>query len=213
MASPVARAVKVPITFEGRAVFNLQNALAAAAVTHALDLKIEEIRQGLVSFFPSPSQTPGRTNFFNIRDFEVMLDYAHNPSAYRQVLDLIARLGHPRRIFVFDVVGGRRDEDIREVCHLIAGHCDHAVVFEDKDLQGRKPGERIALAAASLAAVGLPAAVIDKIPNESDAIDHALAMARKGDLVCIMSGRVEQVIQQLYACKEDAAAASGAEGH
>ena len=103
--------MRCPSPLEGRAVFNIQNALAATAVAHALNLKIEEIRQGLVSFFPSPSQTPGRTNFFNIRDFEVMLDYAHNPSAYRQVLDMISQLGHPRRIFVFDVVGrpaGRR---------------------------------------------------------------------------------------------------------
>jgi cyanophycin synthetase len=212
MASPVARAVEMPITLEGRAAFNIQNALAAAAVAHALDLKIEEIRQGLVSFFPSPSQTPGRTNFFNIRDFEVMLDYAHNPSAYRQVLGLIARLDHPRRIFVFDVVGDRRDEDIREMCRLIAGHCDHAVVFEDKNLRGRKPGELIALVAASLTAAGLPAASIDQIPDEFEAIDHALAMARKDDLVCIMSGRVEQVIHRLYACKEDAAPGSAAEG-
>lgn len=202
MASPVARAIEMPITLEGRALFNIQNALAATAVAHALNLKIEEIRQGLVSFFPSPSQTPGRTNFFNIRDFEVMLDYAHNPSAYRQVLDMISQLGHPRRIFVFDVVGDRRDDDIREMCRLIAARCDHAVVFEDQNLRGRQPGELIALVEASMTAAGFSPEKIDKIPDEFEAIDHALSMARKDDLVCIMSGRVEEVINRLYAYKE-----------
>ena len=118
--TPVARAVDMPITLEGRALFNVQNALATAAVGHAIGLKLDEIRQGLVSFFPSPAQTPGRANFFSIKDFEVMLDYAHNPPAYQNIIDLVSRLGHKRCLFVFDVVGDRRDEDLREICRLIA---------------------------------------------------------------------------------------------
>ncbi|MGD9252261.1 MAG: cyanophycin synthetase, partial [Desulfobacterales bacterium] len=101
-ATPVARAVEMPITLEGRAVFNIQNSLAAAAVGYAMGLKTESIRRGLISFFPSPSQTPGRANFFSIKDFEVMLDYAHNPPAYQNIIDLISRLGHKRCLFVFD---------------------------------------------------------------------------------------------------------------
>lgn len=204
MASPVARAMEMPITMEGRAMFNVQNALAATAVAQAMGLKIEEIRQGLVSFFPSPSQTPGRTNFFSIKDFEVMLDYAHNPSAYKSILDLVSRLGHKRRLFVFDMVGDRRDEDIRAMCGMIAGCCDYAVVFENKNLRGRQPGELTDLMEQSLAAAGFDLDNLKRIPEESDAIDHALAMARKDDLVCIMSGQVKQVTGHLYAFKEKA---------
>ena len=43
---------------------------------------------------------------------------------------------------------------------------------------------------------------VEKIPDESEAIDRALSLAQKDDLVCIMSGRVEQVIQHLYAFQE-----------
>lgn len=204
MAIPVARAVEMPLTMEGRALFNVQNALAATAVAHAMGLKIEEIRQGLVSFFPSPSQTPGRTNFFSIQDVEVMLDYAHNPSAYQSILDLVKRMGHKRRIIVFDVVGDRRDEDIREICGIIARHCEHAVVYEDKDLRGRTEGELMTLVEQALIEKDFDAQNIDKISGETEAINHALSIARKDDLVCIMSGRVDQVIQHLYALKEDA---------
>jgi cyanophycin synthetase len=137
-----------------------------------------------------------------------MLDYAHNPSAYRQVLDLVARLDHQRRIFVFDVVGDRRDDDIREMCRLIAASCDHAVVFEDKNLRGRQPGELTTLVEASMTAAGFPEDRIEQIPDEFEAIDHALSMARKDDLVCIMSGRVDQVINRLYAYKETVEPAS-----
>ncbi|CAB5090494.1 Cyanophycin synthase (EC (EC [Olavius algarvensis associated proteobacterium Delta 3] len=203
MAVPVARAVEMPLTMEGRALFNIQNALAATAVAHAMALKIEEMRQGLVSFFPSPSQTPGRTNFFTIENVEVMLDYAHNPSAYENILDLVKRMGHQRRIIVFDVVGDRRDEDIRKICGIIARYCDHAVVYEDKDLRGRTAGELMTLVERALVAEGFDAQSIDKIPREMEAINHALYLAGKDDLVCIMSGRVERVIQHLYAMKED----------
>ncbi len=198
-AMTVARAVDMPITLEGRALFNVQNALAVAAVGHAMGLTIEEIRQGLISFFPSPSQAPGRMNFFSINDFEVMVDYAHNPPAYKNIIDLLARLNHKRCLIVFDVVGDRRDEDLREVCRLIASGCQHAIVFEDKQLRGRTPGELMDLVEQGLIDSGVDAGNVEKIADESEAIERALSMAKNGDLVCIMSGRVEQVIQQLHA--------------
>ena len=200
--TPVARAVDMPITLEGRALFNIQNALAAVAVGHAMGMKTEEIRHGLISFFPSPSQTPGRTNFFSIKDFEVMLDYAHNPPAYKNIIDLVRRLGHKRRLFVFDVVGDRRNEDLREMCQLIASGCQHAIVYEDKQLRGRQPGELMNFVEKAFIDAGFEANAIEKIADEADAIDRALSMAQKDDLVCIMSGRVAQVIEHLEAFQE-----------
>jgi cyanophycin synthetase len=200
--TPVARAADLPITLEGRATFNVQNALAAAAVGHALGLTIDQIRLGLTSFFPSPSQTPGRMNFFSVKGFEVMLDYAHNPPAYRNIVDLVKNLGHERRIFVFDVVGDRRDEDIAEVCRLIATVCQQAIVYEDKQLRGRAPGELMDLVEKALVNAGLSARSVEKIADETEAIAEALATAQKGDLVCIMSGRVEDVIEQLESFDE-----------
>ena len=198
----VARAVDMPITLEGRAMFNVQNALAATAVGHAMGIKIEEIRHGLISFFPSPTQTPGRTNFFSIKDFEVMLDYAHNPPAYKNIIDLISRLGHKRCLFVFDVVGDRRDEDLREMCQLIASVCQHAIVYEDKQLRGRQPGELMNFVEKAFIDVGFDANAVEKIADETQAIERALSMAQKDDLVCIMSGRVEQAVEQLNAFQE-----------
>lgn len=200
--TPVARAMDMPITLEGRALFNVQNAMAAAAVGHAIGLKIEQIRQGLVSFFPSPSQTPGRTNFFSIGNFEVMLDYAHNPPAYANIIDLISRLGHNRRIFVFDVVGDRRDEDLRQICRLIASGCHHAIVYEEKQLRGRVPGELLDLVQTAFVDAGFDSDAIEKIGDESEAIQRALSLAGKNDLVCVMSGRVEEVIDHLEAYQQ-----------
>jgi UDP-N-acetylmuramyl tripeptide synthase len=45
---------------------------------------------------------------------------------------------------------------------------------------------------------GAESGTVEKIADETEAIEHALSMAQKDDLVCIMSGRVEAVIQHLY---------------
>jgi cyanophycin synthetase len=167
-----------------------------------MGLKTESIRRGLISFFPSPSQAPGRTNFFSIKDFEVMLDYAHNPPAYKNIIDLISRLGHTRCLFVFDMVGDRRDEDLHEICRLIASVCQHAIVYEDKQLRGRAPGELMDLVEKAFMEHGFDANAIEKISDEPTAIERVLSMAQKDDLVCIMSGRTEQVIEHLNAFDE-----------
>ena len=128
-----------------------------------------------------------------------MLDYAHNPPAYKNIIDLISRLGHKRCLFVFDVVGDRRDEDLREMCHLIASVCQHAIVYEDKQLRGRQPGELMNFVEKAFIDVGFDANAVEKIADETEAIERALSMAQKDDLVCIMSGRVEQAVEQLNA--------------
>ncbi|HWC33122.1 MAG TPA: cyanophycin synthetase, partial [Actinomycetota bacterium] len=57
---PVAYVHLLPITFEGRARMNVQNALAAAGAAHAAGAHLHDIRQALRSFAPSIFQTPGR---------------------------------------------------------------------------------------------------------------------------------------------------------
>ena len=50
--------------------------------------------------------------------------------------------------------------------------------------------------------LGFDADAVEKIGDEAQAIERALSLAQKGDLVCIMSGRVEQVIDHLNAFDE-----------
>jgi cyanophycin synthetase len=194
---PVARVVDIPLTLEGRAVFNIRNALAATAATYALGVSAEEISRGLTSFLPSPLQTPGRVNLKRIADVDYLLDYGHNPHAYKALLDLVRQLGDRRRIIVFDAVGDRRDEDIEEICRLVAPMFDAAFLYEADDLRGRAPGALMDLQMRFLTASGLDAAAIEKVPVEPDAIRRASEIAKSGDLVCYMTGRVQSAIQWL----------------
>ena len=86
---PVARVDDIPITLRGRADFNMQNALAATAAAYARGVDVDEIRRALLSFLPSPLQTPGRLNLMTIAGVDYLLDYAHNPHAYKSLVQLV----------------------------------------------------------------------------------------------------------------------------
>ena len=209
---PVARVEDIPITLGGRAEFNVQNALAATAAAYARGIAVDEIRRALLSFLPSPLQTPGRLNLMTIGGVEYLLDYAHNPYAFKSLVQLVERLGERRRIIVFDVVGDRRDEDIEEVCRVLAPVFDAAVIYEAADLRGRAPGELMDLQERFLTAAGFDGAAIERVPAEQDAIERAAELAQPGDLVCCFTGRVHEAIRWLRAHAEDAAAKGATAG-
>ncbi|MGM0414728.1 MAG: cyanophycin synthetase, partial [Bacillota bacterium] len=79
--SVVASAAEIPITFTGKAIFNIKNVLAAVAAVSALGLNAKQIRAGLVSFSASLGQSPGRMNIIEIDEFKVVIDYGHNIGA------------------------------------------------------------------------------------------------------------------------------------
>jgi len=201
MVIPVARIYEIPIAMEGKAVFNVQNALAATAITYSMGVRVEEIRVGLSSFFPSPAQTPGRMNFISFRGFDVLIDYAHNPRAYMNIFDLISKLEYKRRLLILDAVGDRRDEDIEQLSIISSTYSDHVVIYEDKDLRGRQPGDIAAVLKKGFANARYQESKIEQVLDEQEALDRTLQMARPGDLVIYMTGRVHQGIKRVYEYK------------
>ncbi len=60
----------IPLTFEGKAIHNVNNCLPAVLATYLYrDITIEDIRSALLSFVPSSHLTPGRLNFFPFQEF------------------------------------------------------------------------------------------------------------------------------------------------
>jgi cyanophycin synthetase len=177
----------IPATLEGKARFNVENALAAAAVGFSLGLSLEHIRQGLRTFTNSFFQAPGRCNVFDEHPFRVIVDYGHNPAAMRKMAELVKSLRKKRAIAVVAATGDRRDQDILELAEAAASAFDVFVAKEDKDLRGRKPGEAAALLVDGARRAGVPQGAIHVEPVEERAIAVALGMAEPGDLVVIFA--------------------------
>jgi cyanophycin synthetase len=128
----------IPATIEGRAIHNVQNAMFAAALAYNMDIGLEDIRHGLQTFDATFFQTPGRMNIYDEHPFKVILDYAHNPAAVRAMCQLVDRFElEGKRIVVLSAPGDRRDEDIREIAEIAAGHFDHFICRCDDNRRGR----------------------------------------------------------------------------
>ena len=190
----------IPATLEGRAMHNVQNAMFTAAMAFSMGLKLEDIRHGLRTFDTTFFQAPGRMNIFDEHPFKVILDYGHNPAAVEAMCGLVDRLEVVgRRICVLAGPGDRRDEDIKDMARIAAGHFDRYICRRDDSLRGRRPDEVPNLLRESLLASGVSSEQIVMIPDEQAATDAALREAQPGDLILLFADAItrswKQVIQ------------------
>jgi cyanophycin synthetase len=201
----------IPATLEGRALHNVSNAMFAAAMAFSLDIKLDAIRQGLRTFDSTFYQAPGRMNVWDEHPFKVIFDYAHNAHAVGVMADLAQRLDvRGRRIVVVAGPGDRRDEDIRDIARAVAGRFDHYVCRRDDGLRGRDGDEVPNMIAAVLREQGVAEGAISIIPDEQAAIDAALRMGQRGDLLLIFADALTRSWKQVIKFKPDDQAAPAA---
>ena len=201
----------IPATLEGRAMHNVQNAMFAAALAFSLDIKLDAIRQGLRTFDTTFFQAPGRMNVYDEHPFKVIFDYAHNAHAVGVMADLAGRLDvRGRRLVVVAGPGDRRDEDIRDIARAVAGRFDHYVCRRDDGLRGRAPDEVPLMIAAVLREQGVREDQITVIPDEQEAIAHALRMGQFGDLLLVFADALTRSWKQVTKFKAEGALAQEA---
>jgi cyanophycin synthetase len=202
---PIATVREVPLMMGGAARFQQQNILAAIATAYVRGVRYDTIRAGLLSFFPSPSMTPGRLNLLRVGKARVLVDYAHNPAAVSGLVEMVEEMPARRRIGIITAPGDRRDEDIRGLGRLCAG-LDRVIVKEDSDTRGRPEGEISRLVIEGLREGGMPAESIEVVLDEMDAVDRALADRHDGDLVMVLADKVPQVLAHVQRVVDGAAA-------
>ncbi len=188
----------IPATIEGKALHNVENAMFAAAMAYSLGLTLDQIRAGLRTFNNSYYQSPGRMNVFDEHGFRVILDYGHNAAAIASMADLVERL-EPRgkRIVCVTCPGDRRDEDVIANAEAVAGKFDIYICHTDDDLRGRRPREIPEMMRDALVAAGVDPSAIEVIPGELDAIDRALSLAKRNDLILLFAAAVARAWKRI----------------
>ena len=188
----VEKAVNIPMTMGGMAPFMIANGLASCLAAFAQGVDIEQIRQGVRTFQMSAEQTPGRMNLFEVDDYQVLIDYAHNAHGFKAVGDFV-RNWQGEKIGVVGGPGDRRDEDLILIGKISAQTFDRIIIKEDKDTRGRERGE-----AASLIQKGIDGVnqncTYETILDETEAIALALKRATTKNLVVIFPEKVEPAI-------------------
>ena len=194
---PLVHARQVPITFDGKARFNIANALAASLAAFAAGIEMDDIRGGLTTFHPTPFQAPGRGNIYEFRDFRVMIDYCHNAHGMALVAPFLSSMKRGRLVVVLNAPGDRREEDFDAITKAAAPHFDRVILRDDEDLRGRASGEVTGFLRAGLMRHGMKDDQIEEAKNEPEAVRRALAMARRDDLIVIFADRVAKVGAQV----------------
>jgi cyanophycin synthetase len=179
----------------------------AAAIANNMGASYEDIRHALRTFDTTYFQAPGRMNVYDEHPFKVILDYGHNPTAIAAMVRLADRL-EPKgqRILVLSAPGDRRDEDIRECAKVCAGHFDRYLLKRDDHPRGRGPDEVPQMQRAVLLEAGVADSAIEVIPDEREAVDRALRLARPGDLLLVFGDKISRCWKQIIYFRPEHAA-------
>ncbi|MEZ4855515.1 MAG: cyanophycin synthetase [Gelidibacter sp.] len=200
----VIKAVNVPLTYGGRATFMIQNVLPAVITAYVKGFTIDEMKVALETFIPSPAQTPGRLNLFQFKDFQVLLDYAHNPAGMRALQKFIENIDATKKVGIIAGVGDRREEDTNEIGSIAADMFDEIIIRQDKHLRGRTEDELINMLNAGIKMKD-PNKKTTIIPNEKEAATYAIKNAQKGALIVICSDVIPDALELVQKLKEDEA--------
>jgi cyanophycin synthetase len=131
---------EIPITFDGMIDFNISNTFAAIGALHGVNIPVDQIRNGIMTFYPTPNQNPGRMNLFDFQQYKVLLDYGHNPESARAMSRLLPRLSPGRKVALCHGTGNRTTEQIIDYGKALASVYDY-ILLTDFDPRNRPFGE------------------------------------------------------------------------
>lgn len=199
----VLKVTDIPVTYGGKALHNIMNCLPAVLSTYLWrNIQIEDIRLGLQTFVPSTTQTPGRLNLFQFKNFQFLVDFAHNPAGLELLCDFVSKLDGEPKVGIISGTGDRRDEDIKELGKISGKHFDEIIIRQDKNLRGRTAEEIVNLLVEGIKETQPKEIPIQIIYNEKEAIMHAYKNAKPGSLITIMCDVVAEALDLIKGLKE-----------
>lgn len=158
-------------------VFNVYNALAVIAVCTRIGVPPQTVSESL-----SDATVTGRFEIINALSYcTVVIDYAHNASSMKNLLET-ARSYHPHRIIcLFGSVGGRTRGRRRELSEIAADLADFCILTSDNP-NYENPADIISDMERYFDDTSCPHV---SIPDRAEAIRYALHMAQSGDILLL----------------------------
>lgn len=178
--------------------FNVSNVLAVSAASLALGIPTEAIVKGVANL----AAVSGRmASYKTDKGFTVIIDFAHTPDQFAKIFNEIRPLTKGKLIAVFGKPG-QRDVQSRFIQGELAGeYCDTIILTEDdpRDVDNQEIMEQIATGARKKGKVDDQDLL--KVDLREEAIEKAIAMAGKGDVVMLLSKGHERTLEVAYGSK------------
>lgn len=160
-------------------IYNVYNALCAVAVCSELGFDTQMCVDALKSF----GGVEGRCEKVPTNcDFNVIIDYAHTPDGFQNIISSARGFTENKIITVFGC-GGDRDKSKRAVMGKIASELSDSVIVTDDNPRTESPVRIICDILEGMSGTKCHYAVVS---DRKDAIGLALKIAQKGDTVLIL---------------------------
>lgn len=157
--------------------FNVYNALCSIACAGILGIPFDAVLEGLSSITVKGRVQPVLTN----RNFQVIVDYAHNAASLESLLSTLREYVPGRLICVFGCGGDRAKSRRFEMGEVSGKFADFTVVTSDNPRT--EPPEKIMEDIET--GIKKTSGEYIKIMDRTSAIEYAITNARKGDMVII----------------------------
>ena len=176
----------MPLAAGGHSSFNVSNLATAALGAAGLGIEPETIAAVFARFGADPSDNTGRLMRYELGGLNLIVDFAHNPTALAGLVDFAQRLRSGGRLaLLLGQAGNREDTDIDRLAAVAAAARPDFIVVKElaSYLRGRGSGEVPAILRGALARAGVAEGSIADAGDEDDAVHKALAWARPGDVL------------------------------
>ena len=169
--------------------FNVSNVLAAVSVAISQGVSLDAIRDGISGM----TGVTGRMDRIEEgQNFTLIIDFAHTPNALRRALEAVRSSVEGRVIVVFGCAG-LRDRGKRAVMGEIAGTLADCTVITAEDPRTESLDEIMGQIARGCERAGRRERIdYWRIGDRAEAIQHAVDIARPGDLVIVTGKGHEQ---------------------
>ncbi|HVJ49885.1 cyanophycin synthetase [Desulfitobacterium sp.] len=188
---------QLPITWEGKAIHNLQNALGAIAAGWALGLTAEDIHSSLGEFMSDPIYNRGRLNLYEINGVNVFIDYGHNAAGIQEIIKTLKKFKASSLVGCVTVPGDRPDETIREVARVSAQGFHRMIIREDEDLRGREPGEVARIILEEALSAGMDLKQISVVLPERKAFQYGLEHCHSGEIFVMFYENLKPIEEEI----------------
>ncbi|WP_350343162.1 UDP-N-acetylmuramoyl-L-alanyl-D-glutamate--2,6-diaminopimelate ligase [Proteinivorax tanatarense] len=108
--------------------YNIYNSLAAIACGYSLGIKLQCIKEGIEAV----TNIPGRFQVIPTnKDLNIIIDYAHTPDGFENVLGTVSKYAKGRIIIIFGCVGERDYTKRSKMGKIAERYCDLCVLTTD----------------------------------------------------------------------------------
>lgn len=184
---------KMTIKSKLNGIFNVYNMLAAIAVAFVQQVPLQTIKEALDTM----SGVDGRFERVDIgQEFAVIVDYAHTPDSLENVLQTIQQFAE-KKIYTVVGSGGDRDQTKRPLMANAALEYSDYAIFTSDNPRTENPTTILQHMTDHLTDEHY-----EVIENREEAIERAITLANKGDVVLI-AGKGHETYQEIDGVRYD----------